>query len=299
LPNTLIHIAIQAPLSRAIFRKAEIPWILAGAIIPDIPWIFQRFFYSIPIVDPFHLRLYATVQASLLYCLLFTWAITAFARKPGPVFLLVGGNCLLHLILDDFQIKWGNGVHLLAPFNWNTMDLGFIWPEHYAGYLLSVVGIIYLLFLWKTVLQEGLFLSQTPRWKPAVVCLVIYFFTPFAFMGQLEKSNTHFLEVIHDTAIRTGRSIELDRVSFHKETATVTTFTREKLSVTGAVPQQSANISLKGIFLNPNSLYIEQFHVHNSYRIYASLVGLFLVLLIWLSLLFNRRFSPHTFKESR
>jgi hypothetical protein len=299
LPNTLIHIAIQAPLSRAVYHKAAIPWILAGIIIPDIPWIFQRIFYNFPLVDPFHLRLYTTVQASLLFCLLFSWAVTAFAKRPGPVFLLVGSNCLLHLILDALQIKWGNGVHLLAPFSWQTIDLGIIWPEHYAGYIFSGIGIVYLLFMWRTTQQEGLALSRSPRWKSAIVCLAIYIFSPFVFMEQQEKSNTNFIQLKKDAEIRSGQSIELDRVSFEKETSTVTIFAREKLSATGALPQQSGTISLKGRFLSPDSLHIEQFHIHNSYRFYASQVGLFLVLLIWLNLLISRRFPPNSSEVSR
>ncbi len=291
MPNTLIHIAIQAPLSRTVYRKAEIPWILAGTIIPDIPWIFQRILYNVPVIDPYSLRLWTTIQASLLFCLLFSWAAAAFARRPGLVFVLLGCNCLLHLLLDAMQIKWGNGVHLLAPFSWQTMDLGFIWPEHYAGYILSFIGLVYLLFYWKTLRREGLALSRSPHWKTAGICLAVYLFAPFMLLGQLEKSNTNFLEVIQDSTIRPGQAVQLDRVSFRAESSSVMTFTRERLSVTGAVPQQSGNISLKGRFTDTDSLHIEQFHVHNSYRSYASQVGLFLVLLIWLNLLFDKRFS--------
>ena len=272
------------------------PWILAGTIIPDIPWIFQRIFYNIPIIDPFHLRLYTTVQTSLLFCLLFSWTAATFAKRPGPVFLLIGSNCLLHLILDALQIKWGNGVHLLAPFSWQTMDLGIIWPEHYVGYILSGVGIIYLLFTWNTIRQEGLALSRSPHWKTAVICLAIYISAPLVFMEQLEKSNTNFLQVIHDAEIRTGQAIELDRVSFWAESSSVMTFTRERLSVTGAVPQQSSNISLKGRFTGTDSIHIEEFHVHNGYRSYASKVGLFLALVVWLNLLFDKRF-PQRFSR--
>jgi len=51
MPNTLAHIAIQAPLTRLGMKEAPLQWIAVGCIIPDIPWIVQRIFTYLPGID--------------------------------------------------------------------------------------------------------------------------------------------------------------------------------------------------------------------------------------------------------
>ena len=71
MPNTLAHLGIQGVATRAFIRTADVKWIFLGAVIPDIPWILQRLVRgTLPGVDLYELRLYATVQASLAVCLL-------------------------------------------------------------------------------------------------------------------------------------------------------------------------------------------------------------------------------------
>jgi hypothetical protein len=291
VPNTLIHIAIQAPISRTVFPKIEIPWILAGAIIPDIPWIFQRILNAAQITDPFQIRLYFTIQASLAFCLLLSLAASVFSRKPLPLFLLLAGNCLMHLLLDSLQIKWGNGVHLLAPFSWQTTQLGLIWPEHILGYGASLLGLVYLAVKLKTIFREGLAFNLPSRWKTAIIAVLLYALLPLMFMNQLEQSNANYLRTLRDNGERNGKSVELDRSYYSKENATVTTFSGESLAVTGALPEQSGAISLKGQFVGEKKLRSMEFYAHNNYRDHASKLGLLLSLLLWLSLLLNKQYQ--------
>ncbi len=290
MPNTLIHIAIQAPISRAIFSKVEIPWILAGTIIPDIPWILQRIITT-SAIDPYQLRLYCTVQASLAFCFFLCIALASFSQRPTPVFLLLAVNCLLHLLLDALQIKWGNGVHLFSPFSWYLTSYGLIWPENIFGYCLSALAIIFLVIKSKTIVHEGLVL-RPPKGKRrgfAVLALMLYFTLPLFFMDQVEKSNASHINTLRHSEGRTGKVIELDRAYYSAKNKKITIFSGESFSLTGNTPDHSGAISLKGKFTAPQAITSSMFHKHNDYRNDASYIGLLLAISIWSSLLLIQR----------
>ena len=59
-------------------------------------------------------NLLASLAGTLLLCA----AIAALTTTPRLVASVLGLNALLHLLLDATEQKWGNGVHLLAPFSW-------------------------------------------------------------------------------------------------------------------------------------------------------------------------------------
>ena len=72
MPNTLAHLGVQGIATRSVLRDADLKWIYLGCIIPDVSWIIQRLVrYVIPNIDLYDLRLYAIVQASLLFCYTF------------------------------------------------------------------------------------------------------------------------------------------------------------------------------------------------------------------------------------
>ena len=81
MPSTLVHLAAQGWISRALFRKADAKWVFLGLLIPDIPWIIQRAIRFLPIApDPYTLKLYGLVQSSLAFGLLLA---AAMARSPA------------------------------------------------------------------------------------------------------------------------------------------------------------------------------------------------------------------------
>jgi hypothetical protein len=43
VPNALAHLGVQGVATRALLRDADLKWVYIGCIIPDIPWILQRF----------------------------------------------------------------------------------------------------------------------------------------------------------------------------------------------------------------------------------------------------------------
>lgn len=298
MPNTLIHIALQAPLSRAVFPKVEIPWILLGVLIPDIPWIVQRITLMTEVGDPFFVRLYCTIQASLPFSLLLCLACASMARRVAPVFALLAFSSLLHLVLDALQIKWGNGVLFFAPFQWQTTRLGLLWPEHPVGYILAVLGILYLLWKGKTIVREGVALRRSPWWPALVPALVLYLLLPPLFMGTLKDTNVNYLKIIGESGIRSGSPIELDRSYYNAETDTITLFTGESVAVTGSLPPHSGTVSFKGEFRTPSLINSTRYHVHNrAYRDYASIAAIILTALIWTYILLNSTYHANRLRK--
>jgi hypothetical protein len=89
MPNTLCHFAVQGPTCRLISKNSAIIWILTGCIIPDIPWMIQRIILPLHLFNPYDLRIYFTLQASLVFCLFLSFAISLFTRKIYQIFLLL------------------------------------------------------------------------------------------------------------------------------------------------------------------------------------------------------------------
>ncbi len=286
MPNTLIHIALQAPVSRTAYARVEIPWVLVGIIIPDIPWILQRIAAMTSIGDPFQIRLYCTLQASLFFSLLLALALASFARKPLPVFFVLAAGSLLHLLLDALQIKWANGVHFFVPLSYESTRLGLVWPEHPLGYVLTLAGIVYLLFTLRTMVREGIALRKRPFWPWLVPGLAFYLLLPLFFMTPLERSNSNFLETVGSPSLRQGRPIELDRAFYNAEEQTISLFTGEPVAVEGVLPEKSAVVSLKGEFTAARLIHSHDVHIHHkAYRDKASIAGLAATAAIWSYLL--------------
>ncbi|MEL6265162.1 MAG: hypothetical protein AAFR52_05860, partial [Pseudomonadota bacterium] len=71
MPNTIAHLGVNLLATRAALPAAGTKWILAGALLPDLPWILQRLLRAgLPEIPAIDLRLYVAAQASLLGCLL-------------------------------------------------------------------------------------------------------------------------------------------------------------------------------------------------------------------------------------
>jgi hypothetical protein len=78
--------------------------------------------------------------------LLLCGAFAEISRRPGVVVVILAGNSCLHLVLDAIETKWGDGVHLFAPFSWELMNQGIMWPESIPIYIFSVLGLT--LVIW-------------------------------------------------------------------------------------------------------------------------------------------------------
>lgn len=296
MPNTLVHIGIHLPLTRGILRRSDPKWILLGCVVPDIPWIFQRVgraaFSGVDLLD---LRLYATVQASLFFCLIFSAAAASLSRRPLRSFAILAIGSALHLFLDALQIKWGNGVHFFAPFAWRMTNFGWLWPES------PITGMF-------TLLGLGILAAHGFRKSPAdpprreipnpwVRCaaaplLLAYFLLPIPLLEGPEQADNHFVETLRKKEERTGKPIALDRAGWQPGKG-FRLFSGETLGAEGMEGEPAGTVSIQGVFVAPDRVRVLALHRHRSgLRDLASYAGLLGIAAAWGMAAFQRWKKP-------
>ena len=287
MPNTLAHIGIQTLLTRAVIRGADVKWIWAGCIIPDLPWIGQRAVRALmPEVSPFDIRLYAIVQSSLLLCLVGAAALACLSDRSRRVFAILALGCLMHLMMDALQTKWANGVHLFAPLSWEMWNAGLFWPEGWLSQVLSVLGLVVAAYAMLRLPADGSDL-QWPRGRRLaglVVLGAVYLAGPAALMSGPWAANSHFVKTLSETGARPGQQIEIDRNRVVSEDGglVLQAWPGERISLSGPVPETPGKYSLMGTFRDPGTIEVTAVHAHPSgLRDKASYLGLVLVLLFW------------------
>lgn len=292
MPNTLAHIGAQGWMGRAVFKRADLPWILLGLTVPDLPWMLQRLIRGLfPGIDPYDLRAYVIVQASFFGCLLLCGAVSIIAQDTKRVFFVVSVNALFHLLLDAAQTKWADGVHLFAPFSWKPICFGWFWLEDWLGLTLTAAGAVFIAFSCR-------FLPKTRpgfRWKPvqrplaALLFLGAYFAAPVWLQDGPYHADNHFIRTLADRADRAGKTVEFDRNKLQStsEGMVLKTFFGEEIRLTGNLPNAPGILSLKGRFTDPQSLEVEQFHFHTPFRDWFSYAGLAWLLFFWVVLFFR------------
>lgn len=258
--------------------------VIIACILPDLPWITLTLLLHTEIIDPYTLRLYTTIQASLAFCLILSGAIAPFFTHAAQVFIVLSGNCLFHLILDSLQIKWGNGVNFLAPVNWEMFHLDLSWPEAPLTILLTLAGFGWLLRCWSSLAASPpeLRLPSSPNALIASACLILYLFGPLPFMKAADEADLYSINTLRHYEERTGKPIAFDRASFHVEDGSLTSFAGEHIVVTGAMPDRSGRVSFRGSFISPNIFHADQFHYHLDHRDLASLIGLVMACTLFL-----------------
>jgi hypothetical protein len=291
LPNTLCHIGIQASLNVLVVPRKELLWVVVACIIPDLPWIVLTSLMPLNLFDPYDLRLYCTAQASLLFCLIGSAALALFTASTGRIFAILAANCLFHLLLDSLQIKWGNGVNLLAPFSWTFFHVDLAWPGHPVTAGFTVVGLVCLLGAWKSCVRDSVRLQVTTGAKSlaGIVLCGCYLLSPLVCLEDLERADTYYLRTMRDKENRPGKYIEFDRARYRAEEQTLQTFAGERIRVVGDQPNRSGRVSFRGHFLTPTSIAGISYHYHRDYRDISSLVGLFMAC----TLLIQSLILPH------
>ncbi|MFQ5466707.1 MAG: hypothetical protein ACE5DS_01095 [Kiloniellaceae bacterium] len=294
MPNTLAHIGLQGPVSRALLRDADLKWVYLGSIVPDVPWIARRVVVAVwprisPYeISPYDLMSYATVRSSLILCWILAGALASVSTRPRRAFAILALGALLHLLLDPLQTKWANGVHLFAPFSWELLNFGLFWPEGAPSVALTAAGVGYGLWAWRHVPAAPRELT-VPRGRMLALgglCAVAYLALPLALMSGPEAADNHSVRTLREVAARPGRAVAFDRARFEPAPGggTLTTFAGEAVRLTGpAVPGTAGTVSIRGRFLDPHTVFVEAAHVHWPWaRDMASYLGLGLVLLVWL-----------------
>lgn len=292
MPNTLVHLCVQAPATRLVLREADFKLIALGCIIPDIPWIMQRIILStLPEIDRLNLLTYAVIQASLVFCLLLTMALSLFSSRPRRMFLLLSANAFLHLLIDALQVKWANGVHFFAPFSWEMKSFSLFWPEHLLTYVLSVLGLLVLVFLGVRDWHKTVCLTSKKKNRIAATVLIsAYFFCPFLLLEGPVRENSHFIGTLRQVDERPGKYIEFDRGLFRSSDNSFLTFLGERMHLRGNLPHEDGRLSLQGSFVDMNTIEVSRSHIHDFPRDLASKIALAGVLIIWLAALGSKKF---------
>lgn len=284
MPNTLAHLGVNSIFSRSVIRDAELILIYIGAVIPDIPWILQRIIPMFsPNVNLYDLRLYSIVLASLFFSLIFSGFLSLLFENKKKVFLIFALGSLLHLLLDSIETKWGNGVHLFAPFSWKIFNAGFFFPENPVIYLITSLGLIYVVMFWKKSINVKIYFSDFSYQKLflALLLLIIYFFFPLIFIASVESADNHFIKTLRDKENRVGKYFEVDRGELLNEKngdKFLTPF-KEKYEIANRDFALSATMSLKAKFISENEIEILDYHLHSNRDVF-SYVGLFIITLI-------------------
>lgn len=290
MPDTFAHLGVQALVSRGLFKDADIKWIAVGCIIPDVPWITQRIFLALHVpVDPFALRFYAIVQASLFSCLLLAGAVALLAADGRRIFLLLAMNSFLHLFLDALQIKWANGVHFFAPLCWQVTGFGLFWPDHPVSIFLTLLGVLALVYFGIRDRDKQVVLAAPGRrHSAALLLLAAYLALPPFFAAGPRQEDNHFAATLQAVEKRPGRSVELDRAAFRRQDNSILLLNGERIRLEGRVPPADGLVSIKGRFSDSGTIHVSDLHVHTTLRDRSTKVALTAILLLWL-LAFGRK----------
>jgi hypothetical protein len=297
MPNTLGHIGGQGAISSLLFRHVDPKWIYIGCLIPDFPWILLRITRVIlPDLDIYTLRLYFMVMASLFSCLIFCAAIAILTTKFWKVFLILGINAFVHLILDALQLKWGNGVHLLAPFSWKYTRFELFWPESIPSILLTVLGIIYIASNWKKGIHLSIPVKASSRKNMAIFIFILlgYFILPYTLMTRLLQANNFYIKTLMDFDEREGKFIEFNRMNFVPDSdgGTLTSFAGETFKATGIKLDRKETVAVRARFISPQKLDVIEFHIlEKDLRDLASYAGILVILVVWIIYIINHKKS--------
>ncbi len=288
MPNTLVHFGVQGSLTRLSAGGVDARWILLGCVVPDIPWILQRGLAPLNLpLPPYDTRLYLIAQASLLCSLLLCGALALLSAKPWTVFGLLAVQAALHLLLDATQTKWGNGVHLFLPVRWEQVNLGWFWPGSPITYALTILGVAFLLWAWASGGGRSIALCfrDPVRIAAAAGLILAYSLVPFTLMDGLERSDSHSVRTLQERELRPGREAAFDRRPYRPGDGTgeIRAFSGEAISIIGDVPLQTGVLSVRGVFVSPDTLRVTEVRVHRGHwRDYATYVGLAALLVFWL-----------------
>jgi hypothetical protein len=282
MPNTLAHIALQSVfLWGARKRIAVFPLILLTAVIPDIAWVVQRAAAatSLP-VNLYELRAYAVTQASLFLSLVLAAGCAALFRRSVLSFAVIAVGCVLHLLFDALQIKWANGVSLLAPFDWRLSSWGLIWPEHIATQAATLGGLMLLLLGFYRLEVDAKAMTFAPRRMAALTTAVAaYFLLPLLLLYGPTAADNHFVRTLQDVQDRPGKPIELDRRPVLETNGAwqIQTYAGEIIGLIDFSPPAEGTYSIRGRFVTESLVAVDDWHLHRSLRDIASIVGLALI----------------------
>ena len=154
-------------------------------------------------VDTFDLRLYTMGLASLAITLVLAAALAALTDAPRQVLLVLGVNVLPHLLLDATEVKFGNGVHLLAPVSWRMTSFDLDPGESPVYLALTLAGA--LVAAWVIARPRGMSVRLVPRPARIAIALALgaaYLAAPLPFLGAIEASGSYSVKTLRERDAR-------------------------------------------------------------------------------------------------
>ncbi len=287
MPNTLVHLGIQGFTARTLVPAIDLRLVYLSCVLPDVPWIAQRALHFLaPGVDRIALSLWCGVQGSLLFSVILAASIAVLAIEPRKVFAVLASGALFHLLLDMMQVKWGRGVILFAPFDWQPISLGLVRPEHPLSYVLLAASVLFVVVTWRRIEHGPVFRRSSPaRWCAAGTLALVYLLAPALLAPALREANIYDSATLADANARTGKRAWFDRARLRRDETgrpMLEIFTGEVLRVEGLAEDGTDLISTKGVFTGPDTYAIQSYHRHpNGVRLGASAIGVFLVAVLW------------------
>lgn len=282
--------------TRFAIKDADLKWIYIGSIIPDLPWIFQRIIVILfPNADLYDLRLYVIVQATLLSGLILSIAFSALSKEFLKTFLILSLGCLIHLLLDSLEIKWANGVHLLAPFTWQTLRFDLFSGSSLPMYIITLFGFVYYLVTLRKGTSESFNIGLINMKKLILflAAVLTYFLLPLLLLEQPYEANNHYIKTLRDVYERPGKYFEIDRREYRFENGTgiINTLADEDIKLKNIDLKTPGTISLKAKFIDEKTAEVIEYRVYSVlFRDGSSYIGLVLIIIFWIiSFIRNRK----------
>lgn len=262
-----------------------------GLLIPDLPFILRRLvLFSYPEINEYDLALYSIIQSTLIFSLILSLALSLLTSEIRKTFVILSINAFAHLVIDATQIKWGNGVHLIAPLDWQPINFGFYWPESILIKISYLLGLAYIFMNWRKAVLTPIPFKMAFSMPKAIAALLLcfYLFIPPLIFNLPEESGSHFIQTLRNKEKRRGRAIEIDRASYRPEVLGGRIIVaNEEIKVSNNVPANSGVISLKGTFTDTQTIEINEWHMHSNWlRDSSSYLALVLIASSWLVAIF-------------
>jgi hypothetical protein len=106
------------------------------------------------------------------------------------------------------------------------------------------------------------------------------------------------LKTLQDTSNRPGKYVEFDRVAFDHRQGNIRIFSGEKFRLAGKIPARSGIVSIRGQFITPEIVQVNDSQLHNRSRDLASMAGIFLACLLTVqTVILSRSHSSISTKE--
>tara|TARA_B100001540_G_C15645815_1_gene568794 strand:- start:438 stop:878 length:441 start_codon:yes stop_codon:yes gene_type:complete len=125
MPDGATHILVQVILNKTINENKLIPYLLFGAVAPDLFKAVSR------IISPQYEWFFHPTHSPIFMLMTF-YAISLLFHQSERILLIKGSmiGMVIHLLLDLTQINYGGGNYMpFFPFSFHSVSFGLIKTE--------------------------------------------------------------------------------------------------------------------------------------------------------------------------